>query len=67
MEYILGTHCGHQDHDEEECGGLAYLHDEGKKLLTFQCKADAYNFLKDNRWSPKHVLVIPKQEGVFNE
>jgi len=67
MDYVLGAHCPHKDHEEEECGGISYLHDEDKELLVFKCKAKAYDFLKENRWSPNHVLVIPLQETIFDE
>lgn len=67
MEYILGAPCPHVDHDADKCGSLSYLYDEDKNLITFQSKKEAFNFLKDNRWSPNHVLVIPKEEGIFNE
>lgn len=67
MEYILGAPCPHTDHDGDKCGGLSYLHDEDKELLIFRSRKDAFAFLKENRWSPNHVLVLPKEEGIFDE
>jgi hypothetical protein len=69
MDYVLGTHCQYKDHDKDN-EGLAYLHGgEGTEieLLVFTCKTEAYDFLKENRLDPDHVLVIPLQEAIFDE
>ncbi len=67
MEYILGSPCPHNDHDGKSCGGLSYLHDEDKELMIFNSRKDALEYMKENRWSPNHVLVLPKEEGIFDE
>lgn len=71
MRYVLAHNCEHEDHDENDAC-LAYLHEEGltpdeKIVKVFECKKDALDFMKDNRWSPNHVMVIPYEEGIFDE
>ena len=68
MEYILGKLCPHPSHeDEDECRGIAYLYDEFGSLLVFSTKKDALDFVKDNRWSPQNILIIPKKEAILDD
>lgn len=72
MRYVLGHHCDHEDHDAEDHGHIAYLHEEeengdNKVVKIFECKQDALDFMKGNRWSPKEVMVVPYEEGIFDE
>ena len=72
MRYVLAHNCDHEDHDDEAQGHIAYLHEEnpdfGNKIVkVFECKQDAVDFMKDNRWSPKHVMVVPYEECTFDE
>lgn len=73
MKYVLAHNCEHEDHEEDDEGcHVAYLHEEGstpdeKIVKVFECKKDALDFMKDNRWSPNHIMIIPYEEGIFDE
>ena len=72
MRYVLAHNCDHEDHEEDDGGHVAYLHEEGatsddKIVKVFDSKKDALDFMKDNRWSPNHIMVIPYEEGIFDE
>ena len=72
MKYVLAHNCEHEDHDETDTCHVAYLHEEGatpdeKVVKIFECKKDAVVFMKDNRWSPNHLIVMPYEEGIFDE
>ena len=71
MKYVLAHHCQHED-DDGNCGEMSYLHEEnpdfGNKIVkVFECKQDAVDFMKDNKWSPKQVMVVPYEECTFDE
>jgi hypothetical protein len=66
MRYVLAHQCDHEDHDGE-CGELSYLHEEAddatkKVVKVFDSEKDAKDFIRENRWSPDHIMVIPKRE-----
>jgi len=71
MKYVLAHHCDHEDHDGDD-DNLAYLHEEeangnNKVVKVFQSKSEALDYMKANRWSPNQVMVVPHQEGIWNE
>tara|TARA_R110002051_G_scaffold122596_2_gene195700 strand:- start:523 stop:750 length:228 start_codon:yes stop_codon:yes gene_type:complete len=75
MKYVLAHECQHDTHKKEDDGGScdspAYLHEEGdsgeKVVKVFASKSDALDFMRENRWSPDHIMVIPYTEGIFDE
>tara|TARA_R110002012_G_C11624064_1_gene609297 strand:- start:419 stop:625 length:207 start_codon:yes stop_codon:yes gene_type:complete len=67
MRYVLARECNHEDHGEE-CPNLAYLQEgteEDKSVKVFESKEHALDFMKDNRYSPRTVMVIPYEEGIY--
>lgn len=68
MDYVLAQSCPHESHDkDDDCRGIAYLHNEDKSLLVFTSKRKALDFVKDNRWSLNHIMIIPAQEALLED
>ena len=75
MRYVLGRECTHEDHKGERCTSISYLHTadtdaDGKELgdryvKVFESKGDALSFMKEYRYSPKVILVMPYEEGIY--
>jgi hypothetical protein len=70
MKYVLAHHCDHEEHTGED-HALAYLHeedeDQARVVKVFENKAEALQYMKDNRWSPNQVMVVPHKEGIWDE
>jgi len=71
MKYVLAHHCDHEDHGGED-DNLAYLHEEeydgSKKVVkVFDSKKEALAYMRENRWSPNQVMVVPHTEGIWDE
>ena len=70
MRYVLGRECIHEDHKGEKCTSISYLHtDDGKvgnrTVKVFESKGEALSFMKEYRYSPKVILVMPYEEGIY--
>ena len=67
MKYVLAHQCDHENHDGE-CEELSYLHEETddakkkKVVKVFDSEKDAKDFIRENRWSPDHIMVVPERE-----
>jgi|TARA_R110002167_G_C12295963_1_gene616643 hypothetical protein len=70
MKYVLAHHCQHEDEDGN-CGEMSYLHEEDEEqnrvVKVFTTKKNALQYIKDNRWSLKEVMVVPHKEGIWDE
>lgn len=69
MRYVLARECNHEEHNGNGCTSLAYLQEgteENKSVKIFESKELALDFMKDNRYSPRMVMVIPYEEGIYD-
>ena len=75
MRYVLGRECNHEDHQGERCTSISYLHTqvtdkdgnemEEREVKVFESKGEALSFMKEYRYSPKVILVMPYEEGIY--
>ena len=75
MRYVLARECTHEDHQGEECVAYSYLQTsmedadgnvmEGRSVKIFESKAEAQAFMKDMRYSPDVVMILPYEEGIY--
>jgi hypothetical protein len=38
---------------------------EGRSVKTFESKAEAQEFMKEMRYSPDVVMILPYEEGIY--
>jgi len=75
MRYVLARECPHEDHQGEEYVTYSYLQtsmedDDGnvveeRSVKTFESKAEAQEFMKEMRYSPDVVMILPYEEGIY--
>ena len=77
MRYVLGRECQHEGHegDGKKCSSISYLHThmtdedgnemEERTVKVFESKHDALDFMKEYRFSPRIIMVIPYEEGIY--
>ena len=70
MKYVLAHHCQHEE-DDGNCGEMAYLHeedeDQNRVVKIFPSEKSAIQYIKDNKWSRKEIMVVPHKEGIWDE
>ena len=75
MRYVLARECPHEDHKGGECVTYSYLQTsteddygnvmEGRSVKIFESKAEAKAFMKEMRYSPDVVMILPYEEGIY--
>ena len=69
MRYVLARPCIHPDHEDEDCDTVAYMYGETedgrREIMTFDSRDEGLEFMKDNRLSPKYIMLVPYEEAII--